>query len=396
MQIFDILYVPMGFILRQAYSLTNNYLFAIFLFTLVMEILLLPLAIKQQKNQIKQASLAPKVAALRKKYAGRNDQATQQKMQNELMDLYQKENFNPAGGCGTLLIQLPILLCLYQVVINPLRYICNIPAAEIDSLKNFIVSSGVELGNYNPQIQMINIIRENVANYYSVAPSLEGAVLPVFKVGPFDLSQTPELSFSPFNWLMLIPLITFVVMILSQKIMQKFTYQDPTAADTQNSTMMKVMTWGMPLMSVYIEFQMAAAIGVYWTFRSVIQTIQRIIIAKVMPLPKFTEEDYKEAERNMNMSGKQRKREQKERDPNRKPVRSLHHIDDEEWLAKHGMLETDEEEKKEDVKVPVSEITESKKVEAKGTPAPIKNDEKTSYKEKANERDAKNDEKWEN
>jgi len=399
MNILDILYVPMGFILRLAYSLTNNYLFAIFLFTLVMELLLLPLAIKQQKNQIKQASLAPKVAALRKKYAGRNDQATQQKMQNELMDLYQRENFNPAGGCGTLIIQLPILLCLYQVVINPLRYICNVPAAEIESLKNFMISSGVELGNYNPQIQMINIIRENVANYYSVAPSLEGAVLPVFQVGPFDLSQTPAISFSPFNWLMLIPIITFVVMILSQKIMQKFTYQDPTAADAQNGTMMKVMTWSMPLLSVYIEFQMAAAIGVYWVFRSVIQTIQRIIIAKVMPLPKFTAEDYKEAERSANMSGKQRKREQKERDPNRKPVRSLHHIDDEEWLAKHGMLESNEgetkEEAKAEVKEVVSETTVAKKTDGKGTPAPIKNDEKTSYKEKAEERDAKNDEKWE-
>ena len=99
--IFDILYIPMGYILRFAYSLTNNYLWAICLFTLVMEILCLPFAIKQQKNQIKQASLAPQVHAIRKKYAGRNDQATQQKMQQETMDLYQKNNFNPASGCGT-------------------------------------------------------------------------------------------------------------------------------------------------------------------------------------------------------------------------------------------------------------------------------------------------------
>ena len=78
--IFDILYIPMGFLIRLAYSLTNNYVAAICLFALVMEILLCPIQIKQQKNSIKQAKLAPRVMAIRKKYAGRNDQATQQKM----------------------------------------------------------------------------------------------------------------------------------------------------------------------------------------------------------------------------------------------------------------------------------------------------------------------------
>ena len=125
-----------NYILRFAYSLTNNYLTSIFLFTLVIELLLIPIAIKQQKNQIKQASLAPKVAAIRKKYAGRTDQATQQKMQQETMDMYKAENFNPAGGCGPLLIQFPIIICLYNVVTRPLRYICNVPNTQIEALKN--------------------------------------------------------------------------------------------------------------------------------------------------------------------------------------------------------------------------------------------------------------------
>lgn len=377
--IFDILYIPMGYILRFAYSLTNNYLLAIFLFTLVMEILLTPIAIKQQKNQIKQASLAPKTAAIRKKYAGRNDQATQQKMQNELMDMYQQEHFNPAGGCGTLLIQFPILICLYNVVVNPLRYICNVPTAEINALRTFLTDSGVTFSAYNPQIQIINYIRDHASDYYTVAPSLENAVLPVFRVGPFDLSQTPEISFSPFNWLMLIPVVTFVVMILSQNIMKKFTYQDPATADTQNNLSMKIMTWTMPLFSVYIEFQMAAAIGVYWIFRNIIQTIEKIIISSLMPLPKFTEADYKEAERQAGMSGKQKKKELKERDPGKKPVRSLHHIDDEEWLAKHQVVENEEEDKAE---AEVGSTTEAKSKEGRGKPAPIKNDDKTAYKQK--------------
>ena len=378
--IFDILYIPMGYILRFAYSLTNNYLLAICLFTLVMEILCLPFAIKQQKNQIKQASLAPQVNAIRKKYAGRNDQATQQKMQQETMDLYQKNNFNPASGCGTLLIQFPIIICLYNVVTQPLRYICNVPTAQIKALQGYLTDDmGIELNLRNLQLDIINHIRGNVSEYYHIADKLEGAVIPDFNVGPFDLSQVPEISFSPFNWLMLIPIITFVVQILSMKIMRKFTYQDPSTKDAQNAMSMKIMEWSMPLMFVWIEFQMAAAIGVYWIFRNVISTAEKIIIAKIMPTPKFTEEDFREAERQANLSEKQKKREKKEQSGDRKFVRSLHHIDDEEYLERHAEdLKALEDGKT----VKASEVGETTGADSKKAPAPIKNDDKTSYKEK--------------
>jgi YidC/Oxa1 family membrane protein insertase len=144
----------MGFLMRLAYSITNSYLLSILLFTLVMEIILIPFQVKQQKNQIQQAKLAPKANAIRKKYAGRNDQATQQKMNNEIMEMYQEEKYNPASGCGTLLIQFPIIICLYNVVVNPLRYICNVPKAEIAALKEFLVSAGHVFDGRNEQINI--------------------------------------------------------------------------------------------------------------------------------------------------------------------------------------------------------------------------------------------------
>lgn len=389
--IFDILYIPMGYILRFAYSLTNNYLTSIFLFTLVIELLLIPIAIKQQKNQIKQASLAPKVAAIRKKYAGRTDQATQQKMQQETMDMYKAENFNPAGGCGPLLIQFPIIICLYNVVTRPLRYICNVPNVQIEALKNTLEGAGHEIGLRNTQIEMINLIRGNVSDYYSVAPALEKAVIPDFTVGPFDLSQVPEISFKPFNWLMLIPVITFVVMILSQYIMQKFTYQSPEAKDAQNGASMKIMMWSMPLLSVYFEFQLSAAIGVYWIFRNILQLVERIVISKLYPIPQFTEEDYKEAERQAGMSERQKKKEAKE---NKKFVRSLHHIDDEEYIEKHKEELAELEAEKEVKNVPETKV--GKTSSAKNAPAPIKNDEKDSYAAKNSDSDKKPEEKQDN
>ena len=381
----------MGYILRFAYSLTNNYLTSIFLFTLVIELLLIPIAIKQQKNQIKQASLAPKAAAIRKKYAGRTDQATQQKMQQETMDMYKAENFNPAGGCGPLLIQFPIIICLNNVVTRPLRYICNVPNTQIEALKNTLEGLGHEIGVSNTQIEMINLIRGNVSDYYSVAPALEKAIIPNFHVGPLDLSQVPEISFKPFNWLMLIPVITFVVMIISQYIMQKFTYQSPEAKNTQNAASMKIMMWSMPLLSVYFEFKLSAAIGVYWIFRNILQLVERIVISKLFPIPKFTEEDYNEAERQAGLSERQKKKEAKE---NKKFVRSLHHIDDEEYIEKHKEELAELEAEKEVKNVPETKV--GKTSTAKNAPAPIKNDEKDSYAAKNRDSDKKPEEKQDN
>lgn len=395
---FDFILVPFGYVIRFFYGLTDNYLFSILLFALVMEIILTPLAIKQHKNQIKQAKLQPKVMAIRKKYAGRNDQATQQKMQQETMEMYQRENFNPAGGCGTLIIQLPIIMCLYSVITQPLRYITNLPAAQITALKDFITGStesgglGAVINVRNLEIDIINYIRENMSlmdRFIEKAPDLEGAILPNFTVMGLDLSMTPMPSLNPFNWLVVIPIITFFVMIASQKIMQRYSFQSPETQQAQNGCSMKVMMWTMPLMSVAIEFGLAAAIGVYWVFRSILQVVQKIIISKLMPLPKFTEEDYKEAERQANMSNKQRKRE-----GSGKFVRSLHHIDDEEYLERHkedlAALEEGTKSAPKAEKAPKdgengddsgkTEVKES--TDSKDAPAPIKNDEKGSYKKK--------------
>ena len=84
MNIFDIINVPLGFIIKVCYQLTQNYAVALLLFAIALQILLFPLGIKQQKNSVKQASLRPKENAIRKKYAGRNDRATMMKMNTEI------------------------------------------------------------------------------------------------------------------------------------------------------------------------------------------------------------------------------------------------------------------------------------------------------------------------
>jgi YidC/Oxa1 family membrane protein insertase len=92
-----------------------------------------------------------------------------------------------------------------------------------------------------------------------------------------------------------------------------------------------MMEFYMPVVSTVFCFMVPGAIGIYWVFRSVIATLKQFIMSKVMPLPKFTEEDYKAAEKELGAAKPQRKRKNTEElDPNRERPRSLHHIDDED------------------------------------------------------------------
>ncbi|MBO4343136.1 MAG: membrane protein insertase YidC, partial [Clostridia bacterium] len=114
----------------------ENYMFTLVLFAVFVKLILFPLGIKQQKTSLKQAKVRPMETAIRKKYAGRNDKATQQKMQQEIMELYKTENVNPAAGCLPLLIQMPILFGLYSVIVNPLKYIAGLSNDVINVLNN--------------------------------------------------------------------------------------------------------------------------------------------------------------------------------------------------------------------------------------------------------------------
>ena len=128
--IFNVIRVPFGWLIRQFYSLTGNYLVAIILFAIVLKIVLFPFSIKQQKNSQKQAKLRPKENVIRKKYAGRTDRATQMKMNEEIQELYKKENFSPFSGCLPMLLQMIILLAVYAVVRSPLTFTASLPKPD--------------------------------------------------------------------------------------------------------------------------------------------------------------------------------------------------------------------------------------------------------------------------
>ena len=102
----------------------------------------------------------------------------------------------------------------------------------------------------------------------------------------------------------------------------------------------------MPLMSVWMTFIVPAAVGVYWIFKSILGVVKQFIMSKAMPLPTFTEEDYKEAEKEI--LGKQQPK-KIVKSANAGKVRSLHHIDDEDYDEKGNYRPVQPEPEKEEV-----------------------------------------------
>ena len=165
------------------------------------------------------------------------------------------------------------------------------------------------------------------------------------------MSLTPEFT----SVLILVPILIFVVMVVSQIITRHFSYQDPAMKEQQNSLSMKIMMYTTPLISVYVSFYMPAAVGIYWIYRSIAATLQQIILYKLMPPPTFTEEDYKAAERELNGSSKKKKKQGGALPAGEggEKKRSLHHIDDDDdepavTAKKPPALKEAETEKKEE------------------------------------------------
>ncbi|MCI1859501.1 MAG: membrane protein insertase YidC [Sporolactobacillus sp.] len=163
------------FITNVAKYCWNNYGISIIVTTIIIRLVLLPLMAKQVKSSQSMQKLQPKIQELQKKYSSK-DQNTQKKLQEEQMKLFQEYHVNPLSGCLPLLIQMPILLALYQAIMRMNQDVLSAqPAflwfhlAQPDHLYILPVLAGLttyiqqkimvgRMGNSNPQMAMMTYI----------------------------------------------------------------------------------------------------------------------------------------------------------------------------------------------------------------------------------------------
>ena len=108
-----ILAAPIFWVLKWLYELVGNWGWAIVIMTVLLKLIFFPLSAASYKSMARMRTVTPRLMALKERYA--NDK---QKLNQEMMDLYRKEKINPLGGCLPILVQIPVFIALYWVLLG--------------------------------------------------------------------------------------------------------------------------------------------------------------------------------------------------------------------------------------------------------------------------------------
>lgn len=290
---------PLGHIIRWIYDLVRNYGWAIIIFTVIIKMVLLPLTIKSQKAMKKQQKIQPIIQDLQTKY--KNDP---EKLQTEMLKIYRENDISMTGGCLPMLIQMPILIGLYQVIQRPLSYLMsvdfNTEAAinKVIELQQRIVETGHNIGNLT-QMSMQNLADRSQIQISKWSEMLNGASDPWvinFSFLGMDLSNEPLKAlkaimagqFSDLSTvlLILIPIIAVATTWFVSKQSQMMTQAKQTpeqkkkAEEDPSMQMTKSMTMMMPIMTGFFTFTLPSGLGIYWIISNVMQIIQQYCLNK--------------------------------------------------------------------------------------------------------------------
>ena len=334
------LYNLLGSMLAWFSSITGSYAIALLLYALLFKIVFLPFSIKQQKNQIAMAKLTPKIEAIRAKYRGRTDQVTMRKQQEEIMELQRKEGYSPLSGCLPMLLQMPIIIFLYNVIRNPLSYLAKLPEEAMTAINNVLNPEG-KLDQISLAGKLSNLLGDTA--YGDLTKELEGSSmtlpeiidkLPNFNLWGLNLAETPKIA----SWLVLIPILAAGFQWLTMFLTRKMNGNPQAAtADQQTQMSMRIMDLMFPAMTIWLTFSFSAMMGLYWIYQSIIGIIQMIILSKLMPIPKFTEEEIKA----MQKEAKKAAKEQNAIMKTQPKYKSLHYIDEDDYEELPEVRSTD-------------------------------------------------------
>ncbi len=278
----------------------NSLGITIIFLTILIRLLMTPIAFKQQKSMIKMQALQPQIKKIQDKYKGSmGDPEIQRKMNMEMQKVYSDNNYNQFSGCLPLLIQLPIFMGLYFVMQNPFKYVDYISQvyngiADIvlnavngnstlyDLIVGFARDSGVTAGTeVNTDIfsRILNVLTpENIASIKDALNSREFDELLIQKQNieyflGLNLREVVGLSLSP---KLIIPILSGGTTYISTRIMQ--SKNTAVNADPMVQQQQKIMNITMPLMMAWITTSLPGGIGVYWITSNICQMVQQLFI----------------------------------------------------------------------------------------------------------------------
>lgn len=230
----QVLYLPLFNALIWLYNVIpgKDLGIAIVVLTVLIRFLLYPLSRKAIRSQKIMSKLQPKIKEIQKKYKKKEEQM------KETMALYKEHNINPIAGCLPILIQLPILIALYRV------FITSLDIQRLDGLYSFIT-----------QPDSLNVMFLGMINLS------ERSIFLALLAGLFQFIQSK----------MIMPKKG-----LNEKRM-KIGNMD------FSSLMTKQMIYFMPFITIFIAWNLPAALPLYWTVVTIFGVVQQYFTKTLKP-----------------------------------------------------------------------------------------------------------------
>ena len=327
-----------GYVLNFLYEFVGNYGLAIILFSVIVKIIMLPISIKQQKTLKKNEKIQQEMKQIQFKY--KNDP---EKMNQEVMDLYKRENLSPFSGCLSSIVQIILLLAVFYLVSSPLTYMKKVDTEIIDKSKAIVLQEGEEnryqeisviqyakklesqssvskeqtnneenineINQNEVQSEMVNeenqneVISENNQNENTeetvnkdneyIFNHLDELTLNMDFLG-VDLSKVPTQDLTDLK-VLIIPILYVLSSFISIKLTnsmqdkkkkqkEKNLISDGKPKEEEYDAMAeanKTMSWMMPIMSISIACIAPLGLALYWLTNNILMIAERIILNKV-------------------------------------------------------------------------------------------------------------------
>jgi YidC/Oxa1 family membrane protein insertase len=234
---FSIIYQPIFNLLVWLYNIVPGHDLgvAIILFTIIFKIILSPFFIQSIKAQRKMQAIQPKLDEVKEKYKD-----SKEKLGVAMMELYKKEKVSPFSSCLPLLVQMPILIAIFQTFQKGLSN------GSLNSIYSFI---------YNP-----------------------GSINPI-SLGFINLSKS--------SWV--IAILAGLAQYWQSRLMIKRKKDQPAPKSALAASMNQQMLYFMPAFTAIIGFSLPAGLTFYWLLTTVLSALQQILVFKKMDNQPVTE-----------------------------------------------------------------------------------------------------------
>lgn len=311
---------------------------SIIIFTIIVYTILLPLTIKQQKFSKMQAVMNPEIQKIQKKYAGKKDQVSMQKQQEEMNMVYEKYGVKMSSGCLPSLMQLVILFGLYPVVQNIPEYVTKVRnvyeplvekiqavsgykdiltdvAGSSASLYDFSTADGIMTALYKFQNSTWEALIDKM-------PGVENTARETLReVGHLNNFLGIDIGSHPWELLkdalaagavvgvilaVIIPILAGLTQFISVKLSQMNTTTSSQDSDNPMMNSMKTMTYTMPLISVVFGFTLPAGLGLYWVASAAVRSVQQLAVNRYLKsksIEDIIEENRKKAQKKREKKG---------------------------------------------------------------------------------------------